>query len=75
MSRNLRRLSAYANRTAALYDFEFVYNQLIELEVTPPVSIDPGLDSAKQIDNLTRSMINFAKANKLEIQLPPGWKW
>lgn len=73
MTRNLIRLTAAANKQAAIKDLWFVYNQIVALGHNPPVTDSKG-KSAQQIDRITRGLIDWAKDNKIVILLPDGWQ-
>jgi hypothetical protein len=69
--RNLIRLTAVASRQAAFSDLMFIYDQLKDRN--PPVDYRKDYGH-RRIDQATRKMINWAKTNNIEIQLPTGWK-
>lgn len=75
MSKNLNRITWAAQFQQASKDWQFVYDQLKDQVRTLPMSVNYGKDSTiKQIDRATRAMIEFAKAQGIEITLPDGWR-
>ncbi len=74
MSRNLLRLSAAANRSAAIKDFFFIYYQLRSLGHNPTIKWWDKWGGARKIDKETRSLIQWAQEKEIEITLPEGWK-
>ena len=69
--RNLNRLTAAASRQAALQDLRFVYLQLKDHNPQVELSLGAG---HRMIDRETQRLIDWAKENGIEIDLPEGWK-
>lgn len=78
MARNLNRLTAAANRQSAHHDFMYVWSQVKsydppEVLYTAMFTDDWQHTSAKKIDKITRSLINWARDQEIDFTLPDGW--
>jgi hypothetical protein len=70
MAKKPNRLNALANRSSARMDYAFVANQLKAHGA--PIRLRERW-SAKEIDEETRKLIDWAKAYEIDIDFPDGW--